>query len=280
MGKDQVIINDGGSGGTNTIASIGSFSIGGNGDNDVKKIKIGDKWAHMINYNGTMIWNDFRLDDLPVRSDVWGSSKESFGAKCGACFGAAIRILPQKNDTSPQGIKMTYTLPYNSITHTWTVALSFNYDIEDDSPEIGTYSLQVFLNNNSTPKYTGKGSFVSNKNTWLRLLIASPFHDGPSSSFCLYFDCGRIYKDGKYTVLSYYFATNDKGERYKYNSPNTYIKKTNDDDCRPHLEAISKPGYIYTGPSTEKQAIVLAGNYDYDFWARRWYTEDDPYWEV
>lgn len=43
MGKDQVIINDGGSGGTNTIASIGSFSIGGNGDNDVKKIKIGDK---------------------------------------------------------------------------------------------------------------------------------------------------------------------------------------------------------------------------------------------
>ena len=43
MGKDQVIINDGRSGRTNTTASIGSFSIGGDGDNDVKKIKIDDK---------------------------------------------------------------------------------------------------------------------------------------------------------------------------------------------------------------------------------------------
>lgn len=40
MGKDQVIINDGASESTNTTASISSFSIGGDGDNDVKKIRI------------------------------------------------------------------------------------------------------------------------------------------------------------------------------------------------------------------------------------------------
>lgn len=43
MGKDQVIINDGANGGASTTASISSFSIGGSGDNDVKKIKIDDK---------------------------------------------------------------------------------------------------------------------------------------------------------------------------------------------------------------------------------------------
>lgn len=40
MGKDQVIINDGASEGTSTTASISSFSVGGDGDNDVKKIRI------------------------------------------------------------------------------------------------------------------------------------------------------------------------------------------------------------------------------------------------
>lgn len=40
MEKDQVIINDGANGGASTTSSTGSFSIGSDGSNDVKKVKI------------------------------------------------------------------------------------------------------------------------------------------------------------------------------------------------------------------------------------------------
>lgn len=65
MGKDQVIINDGASEGISTTASISSFSIGGDGNNDVKKIRIKNttnntyKYAHLLKNGsgstGTMI---------------------------------------------------------------------------------------------------------------------------------------------------------------------------------------------------------------------------------
>lgn len=104
----------------------------------------------------------------------------------------------------------------------------------------------------------------------MRLLISSPFHDGPNNSFCLYFDCGTYTYDSNtgsnvFNRKNYYFATNDKGERYKYNSPSTYIKKTNDIDCRPYLEVISENGYIYTGPNTKQQEAGAVSFLDYRF---------------
>lgn len=70
----------------------------------------------MINYNGTMIWNDFRLDDLSYQGDVYGRSNSPFNGYCGGCFGGAVRVERPNADAgeSIQGIKMTYTLPYSS----------------------------------------------------------------------------------------------------------------------------------------------------------------------
>ena len=92
----------------------------------------------------------------------------------------------------------------------------------------------------------------------MRLLISSPFHNGMDDTFHLYFDCGTYTGSNNFNKKVYYIARN-----YKYNSPNTYIKKTNDEDCRPYLEVVSEPGIIYTGPNSSEKFTL--SNYYYDF---------------
>lgn len=92
----------------------------------------------------------------------------------------------------------------------------------------------------------------------MRLLISSPFHNGTDDTFHLYFDCGTYTDSGDFTQKVYYIAKN-----YRYNSPDTYIKKTNDVDCRPYLKVESEPGVIYTGPDTSEKFTIT--NYYYRF---------------